>query len=174
MDSLGKTSSLWVDPRVKSRIVLCGSMSFYAEILRVQADLFAAGVRSIVPEPEDEIRPLLNNEDFERFKRSVSFAYLRKIRDPRTFGVLAVNLDKYGIPNYIGPNTFAEIAVAFAQSKRIYLYGGAPDVYSDELSAWNALALRGDLKKIVHDYRENQRDLGDQLPLFTMTTDGHE
>src|SRR5262245_28418343 len=115
MDNIAPTNTE-VPPR---RIVLCGSMSAYDAMLRLVRALRDEGVRIVVPVAEDHIKPQLNPEAFERFKRDVSFAHLRRIRDPRTFAVLAVNVDKHGIRDYIGPNTFAEIAVAFAQRKRI-------------------------------------------------------
>lgn len=76
------------------------------------------GVNVIIPEAESSLIHQLSLFDFEEFKRNVSFAYLRKIRDPKTYAVLAINLDQHKILNYIGPNTFAELAVAFAQSKK--------------------------------------------------------
>lgn len=121
----------------KRRIVIIGSMSVYENMVNIAAKFNALGIRTIVPESEGEVVRQMSLSDFDQFKRRVSFAYLKKIRDPRTFCVLAMNLDRHGILNYIGPNTFAEIAVAFAQSKRIYLYQGIPDAYVDELSAWD-------------------------------------
>jgi len=102
----------------------------------------------------------------EEFKRRVSFAYLKKIRHPSTFAVLAVNLDRHGIPNYIGPNTFAEITVAFAQSKRIYLYQGMPEAYVDELSAWRAVLLNGSLQQLATDFWQSCMQEDKQLKLL--------
>lgn len=137
----------------RRRVVLIGSMGAYRHILGVAEQLATAGVDTIVPEAEDQAVLQLSLPEFELFKRRVSFAYLKKIRDPRTFCVLAVNLDRHGILNYVGPNAFAEIAVAFAQSKKIYLLQGVPEAYEDELSAWQAVALRGDLAPLISDFR---------------------
>jgi hypothetical protein len=72
--------------------------------------------------------------------------------DPRTFAVLAINADKHGIRDYIGPNTFAEVAVAFSQGKRIYLLQDVPQNLEDELRAWGVVPLRGDLGRLVGDF----------------------
>lgn len=140
--------------RTNRRIVLIGSMGVYHQIVELAEQLGALGIQTIVPEAEGNAVQQLPLVEFELFKRRVSFAYLRKIRDPRTYCVLAVNLDRHGILNYVGPNTFAEISVAFAQSKKIYLLQGVPAAYTDELSAWRAIALRGNLERLVSNFRE--------------------
>ena len=141
--------------KTNRRIVLIGSMGVYSNVLDFAGRLNSSGINTIVPEEEDSAVQQLSLFDFEQFKRRVSFAYLRKIRDPRTYCVLAINLDRHGILNYIGPNTFAEIAVAFAQSKKIYLLQGVPEAYADELSAWRSIPLYGDLEKLASDFRDD-------------------
>jgi len=150
----------------KRRIVICGSMGAYSQMLEVQHLLFSNNVRAIVPEAEDHIKPTLTPEDFSAFKRKVSHAYLRKIKDPRTFGILVVNPDKYKIPNYIGPNSFAEIAVAFAQSKKIFILNGIPDVYEDEINSWGGVCLNGVLDLLVENYHQAIQKDQTQLQLF--------
>src|SRR5437762_11544371 len=85
------------------RVVLCGSMSAYGEMKQVEDALVAQGVRVVLPEADDHIRGALSQDAFEQFKREVSFAHLRKIRHPTTFAVLAVNVNRHGILDYIGP-----------------------------------------------------------------------
>jgi hypothetical protein len=68
----------------------------------------------------------LGPDEVERFKRRVSLAHMRRVRHRSTFGILAVNLDKRGVTDYIDPSTFAEIAMAAAFNKRVYLLGGYP------------------------------------------------
>ncbi len=135
-----------------SVIIVCGSMAFYDEMLLVRQRLSDAGVPSLIPVREDHVRPRLTKEQFDDFKRGVSLDHLRRIRDPRTFGILAVNLQKHGVANYVGPNTFAEIAFAFAHKKRIYLLSDIAGGYRDELEAWKATALHGKLDRLVDDF----------------------
>jgi hypothetical protein len=128
-------------------------MGVYEKMREIASILRMAGVKAIIPEPDGDTAKQLTLFDFEEFKRNTSFAYLRKIRDPKTFCVLAVNLDLYKILDYIGPNTFAELAVAFAQSKKMYIYQSIPDAYADELYAWQAIPLRGNLEKLIIEYK---------------------
>ena len=59
--------------------------------------------------------------------------------------MLVVNSDKKGVKNYIGANTFAEIAIAFYFEKKLYLLNDIYGPYSDELLAWNVIPLKGNL-----------------------------
>ena len=152
--------------RTKRRVVLIGSMGVYHQILEIAEQLGAAGIQTVVPDAENESVRQMSLFDFEQFKRRVSFAHLRRIRDPRTYCVLAVNFDRYGILNYLGPNTFAEIAVAFAQSKRIYMLQANPEAYSDELSAWRAISLRGNIQQLIADFRGDCMKEDPQMCLF--------
>jgi hypothetical protein len=150
MSDLGASSL-----RTTRRIVLIGSMGVYHQMLDIASQLGAVGIQTVVPDAEVESVRQMALFEFEDFKRRVSFAHLRRIRDPRTYCVLAVNPDRYGILNYLGPNTFAEIAVAFAQSKKIYLLQGAPEAYLDELSAWRSISLRWNLQHLVTDFQHD-------------------
>ncbi len=153
--------------RMQWRVVLCGSMSAYGEMLRIQKILQRSGIPTVVPVAEDHIKHSLTPEEFRLFKRKVSYQYLRKIRHPSTFAVVAINCDKYDIRNYVGPNTFAEIAVAFAQSKRIYLYQDMPEAFEDELQAWAAIPLCQEFSKLVGDFRAFCKHEDAQLLLFS-------
>lgn len=152
--------------RSNRHVVLIGSMGVYHQVLEIAQNLASIGIRAIVPDAEDDTVQQLSLFDFEQFKRRVSLAHLRRIRDPRTYCVLAVNPDRHGIINYIGPNTFAEIAVAFAQSKKIYLLQGMPEAYMDELSAWRSINLRGNLQQLISEFREDCMKEDPQLRLI--------
>ena len=72
-----------------------------------------------------------------------------EITNENTDIVLAVNVTKNGIDNYIGPNTFAEIAMALYFNKKIYLLNDIYEPYRDELEGWNVIPLKGNLKNLV-------------------------
>jgi hypothetical protein len=152
--------------KFKQRIVICGSMSFYKEMVEIQIQLAEDGILAIVPEAEGETVAAMSAERFAAFKREVSFKYLKKIRDPETVAVLVVNKDKHGIRDYIGANTFAEIAIAFVQSKKIFLLQRMPDTYIDELEAWKCIELDGYLDRIKQYYKAAIKELGWQPDLF--------
>ncbi|MEI6208225.1 MAG: hypothetical protein WCP20_15700 [Desulfuromonadales bacterium] len=159
----------------KKRIVLCGSMSFYPEMLTQAKILKESGIDTVVPISESPYHLSVSELSFQVFKRKASMKHIRKIRDNAlTFGILVMNLDKHGIPNYIGPNTFAEIAVAVTHYKKIYLFQGMPAFYRDELVAWDVICLDGDLNRIIKDYwtaEEQINKQGLQLELFEGNTE---
>jgi hypothetical protein len=131
------------------RLVICGSMSFYEDMLSIQLALLNDGIDSIIPVSEgDDIRNL-SKQDFLAFKRRVSRHYMQEIASPQTSAILVANIDKHGKKDYIGPNTFAEIAVAFLHDKKIFLLQDIPDFYRDELEAWDTVALHRDLKALA-------------------------
>jgi hypothetical protein len=89
-------------------------------------------------------------------------------RDPEIPGFRSGT--KYDISHYIGPNTFAEVAVAFAQSKKIYLLNGIPSVYEDELIAWRVIPLFGALHQLIDDFHKSYLRETSQLYLFDDST----
>jgi len=135
-------------------IVLCGSMSHFPLMERYREILLSHRIPAIAPEDESVQRASLDEESFSSYKRVVSGRYLTKIRRRNTYGILVVNETKHGDPNYIGANTFAEIAVAFNARKKIYLLKDIPDTYADELIAWNVVPLSGKLDALIADFVE--------------------
>ena len=141
-------------------------MSAFPEMVDIKSQLIQERVDAIAPLPFDPIQEDLSVESYALYRRRLSLEYLRKIRDPRTYAILAVNVDRYGFYNYIGPHTLADIAIAFAQSKKIYIYQGVPDVYQDELTTWGAISLGGVLDPLVRDYQNACAAEQLQLTLF--------
>jgi len=64
--------------------------------------------------------------------------------------VLALNLERKGIKNYIGGNTFLELGFAYVLNKKIFLYNPIPDIhfYDTEIKAMKPAIINGDLSKI--------------------------
>jgi hypothetical protein len=64
--------------------------------------------------------------------------------------VLVMNLEKDGVENYIGGNTFLEIGYAHIMNKKIYLYNPIPEIpyYKTELIAMQPTVLNGDLSSL--------------------------
>ncbi|UIN30524.1 hypothetical protein [Microbacterium binotii] len=130
-----------------NRLVICGSMRAYDTMQEVHRMLVAHGVDAILPEP-DALPLRASTDEVDEAKRSASKKHFDSIRAEHTYAVLVVNVDKDGELDYIGPNAFAEIAVAFASDRRIYLWQGSPRRYSEELRAWGATELHGELAQI--------------------------
>lgn len=64
--------------------------------------------------------------------------------------VLVLNLEKHGVANYIGGNTFLEMGIAYYQGKRIFLWNPIPDnpLYESEIQAMKPIVLNGDLHSL--------------------------
>lgn len=127
-------------------IVISGSMDFFEHMERCKSSLEYKGFKGILPEDDDweNIKP----DEITDYKRSASMKHFESIANNNTYAVLVVNNTKRGIENYIGANTFAEIAIAFYFGKKIYLLNDIYQPFSDELLAWRAIPLKGNINKI--------------------------
>ncbi len=131
------------------RIVICGRMQFYNEMQECQDYLLEQGIDAIIPKDEGTLPKNITEDEFRLFKRKVSSSYLKKIREKETGAVLVYNVEKNGKENYIGANTFVELAMAFSWNRRIFLLNDIYAPYADELDAWGVICLHGRLEKLV-------------------------
>lgn len=119
-------------------IVLCGSMKVKDKILEVKDELEKRDFNVLLPKECMEGLP----------KIIASRKHFERIIDKDNDYILIVNATKKGIENYIGPNSFAEIAFAFYFNKKIYLLNDIYEPYVDELVGWGVIPLKGDLDNI--------------------------
>lgn len=116
-------------------IVLCGSMKVKDRIIAVKDELENKGYHVLLPK-----------ECMEGLEKTIaSRAHFNRIQDPENGIILIVNEVKNGIDNYIGPNSFAEIAFEFFFNKKVYLLNDIYEPYKDELLGWNVKLLKGNL-----------------------------
>ena len=120
------------------RIVLCGSMKVKDKIILVDEELKQMGYDTLLPVECMQGLP----------KKIASMAHFTRIEDKDTDAILVVNSSKNDIENYIGPNSFAEIALAFFKNKKIYLYNDIYSPFEDELVGWDVIPLKGNLNNI--------------------------
>lgn len=135
-----------------ARLVICGSMRAWNDMRRVQQVLDQHGICSLIPDT-DEIVPHASSAEMNEVKRAASLRHFEYIQSHHTTAVLVVNVTKDGQDDYIGPNAFAEIAVAVASGRPVYLLNGMPSAYSDELRAWGARELHGELDLLADEFR---------------------
>lgn len=122
----------------KRIIVLCGSMKVKNDIIRIKEELEKLDFEVLLPIECMQGLP----------KEIASRAHFARIENPKNEYVLIVNSIKNGIKNYIGPNSFAEIAFAFYFKKKIYVLNNYYEPYLDELSGWHVKELHGNLESI--------------------------
>ena len=67
--------------------------------------------------------------------------------------VLVLNLEKHGIPNYIGGNTLMEIGFAHVLGQKVYLLNSIPEIpyYKTEIEAVKPIIINGDYS-IIENY----------------------
>ena len=120
------------------RIVLCGSRKFKDKILKLGEEIKEKGYEVVVP------REFL----VEMNKRDHAMLHFNEIANERTDAVLIINEDKVDIKNYIGPNSFAEVAMGFYFNKKVFLKNDIYKPYEDELIGWNVIPLHGEIEEM--------------------------
>jgi hypothetical protein len=115
---------------------------------RIGQFLDTAGLTSVVPAP-DAPASGKSAEYVNQMKRRAARHHMHHIQHNDTAAVLVINVNRPNIRDYIGPNTFAEIGVAFAASRRVFLLQGIPNAYVDELTAWGVTCLDRDVRPLL-------------------------
>lgn len=143
------------------KIVICGSIDFTPKIKEVADILINNGHNVDIPLTSQRIINWeFTLEDFFKEKNNtINGASQRKINDDvikkyykiinESDAVLVLNLEKKGILDYIGWNTFLEMGFAHVLNKKIYLYNSIPDLsYSEEIYAMQPIIINGDLSLV--------------------------
>lgn len=135
------------------KIGVIGSMQYTEKMLEIRDELVKLGHAAFITNFADS---LVGKNDEE--KEIIKIQQKNNMDAIREFwqmmqgadAVLAVNLDKHGIKNYIGGNTFLEIGFAHVLGQKIFLLNPIPDipVYKTEIEAMKPIILNGDLNKI--------------------------
>lgn len=131
------------------KIVLCGSMSFAQDIVKIRGKLKRMGHEVIAPDSVDKYaRGYIDTEDkWDKIENDVIKSYFSKISEGEA--VLIVNQEKLNIPNYMGGNSLIELAYAHILGKKKFLLNPIPKLnYTDEIEAMHPVILDGDLTKI--------------------------
>ena len=103
------------------KIVLCGSMSFAKDIVKIRGKLKKLGHEVVAPETVDKYaRGYIDAEDkWDKIENDVIKSYFSKIADGDA--ILVVNQEKLNIANYLGGNSLIELAYAHIMGKKKFL-----------------------------------------------------
>jgi hypothetical protein len=136
------------------KIGVVGSMQYTEKMLEIRDKLNRMGHEAFVT----TFAPAMaGKSDEEKEKMKLHQKYdLDAIREfwrlmQGADAVLVVNLDKNGIKNYVGGNTFLEMGFAHVLNQKIFLLNPIPEIsfYKTEIEAMKPIILNGDLTKIA-------------------------
>lgn len=135
------------------KIGVIGSMQYTEKMLEIRDELIRLGHDAFVT---DLHKPFIGKSDEEKERIKIEQKNnLDAIREMWRLmqgadAVLVLNLEKHGIDNYIGGNTFLEIGFAHVLNQKIFLYNPMPDMpyYKTEIVAMKPVVIYGDLTKI--------------------------
>ncbi|MCX6740229.1 MAG: hypothetical protein NTZ49_03310 [Candidatus Parcubacteria bacterium] len=143
------------------KITICSSIEFTPQIKEVLDQLSSLGHIVEIPKYSQKIlNGDLTLEEFMTKKRKEGDLEFRNKAEEdlikryyriidESDAILVLNLEKNGIQNYIGGNTFLEMGFAFVLNKQIFLWNDIPKMqYSDELIAMKPTIINHDLGKI--------------------------
>ena len=149
---MGKCTIPWYICLMKT-IVLCGSISAHKEIREAEHELQERGFNVVIPHGvinfAEQGLAKTEEESAERKKQNnLIKGYYEKIKAADM--VLVINVEKHGMPGYIGGNTFLEMSFAHVLDKPLYVLNPiAPMPYLAEIEAMEPVVLGGDLRKIL-------------------------
>lgn len=132
------------------KICICCSLSFTKEVLALAKELEKQGFELLLP--NSVMERSIEKPDFDPVQSKIKTGNVNKHIDKikASDAVLVCNYTKNGIENYIGANTFLEIAAAHYFEKPIYALNPLTDrpYIHDEIHSFDIRVLNGDLNKI--------------------------
>lgn len=130
-----------------TRITICGSMQFDAEMQTAKEMLEAFGYEVEKPNVVEGHVYTDNLDANTHLKRGFIDEHFAKI--DRSDAILVINLAKKGVEHYIGGNTLMEMSHAYADGLEVFLLNPIPEVgYKDEIAGMHPIVLDGELDKI--------------------------
>ncbi|QQR60549.1 hypothetical protein IPH19_04020 [Candidatus Uhrbacteria bacterium] len=133
-------------------LFLCTSKYLYDKVPAIKKELEARGHVITVPNcfddpmKEEEMKKL--GADAHR-EWKAGMIRLQREKILANDGILVLNFEKNGQPNYIGGATFLEIYQAFDNNRKIFLYNPLPqNTFTDELKAMGPIVIDGNLDLI--------------------------
>jgi diphthamide synthase subunit DPH2 len=134
------------------RIFVVCSKHFYHKIPPIKEYLEKKGHKITLPNSyeqpfkEEELK-LAGKTEHIKFKQEMMRLHEPKIR--KNDAILVLNLEKKGIPNYIGGGTFMEIVKAWELDKKVFFWNPLPKCsFTDELIGINPKIINHNLDEI--------------------------
>lgn len=129
-------------------IVVCGSMTALPEMKEVEVLLKDRGYEVVLPRLVNGEAVRYHEASAEhKMKHNLIAGYYEKIK--ASDAILVLNVERKGIPGYVGGNAFLEMGFAHVLGKPIYLWEPLPNMsYFDEMAAMQPVVIDRDITKI--------------------------
>jgi predicted RNA-binding protein with PUA domain len=135
------------------KIVVCGSMTFAKQMVEAEKELQRLGHGVVLPRftheyaKMDTLEKMHSESAANKVKYGLIKEYFEEIK--RGDAILVLNGERHGVPNYVGGNSFLEMAFAHVLNKKIFLLNPIPEMgYKDEMLAMQPTILNGNLSEI--------------------------
>jgi hypothetical protein len=146
-------------------ITICGSIACFDEMITTKAKLEELGHKVDMPpstvknEQGEEIdvreyyklRKAETDQQSEVWdiKKKAMLAHFHKVE--WSDAILVLNLEKNGIPGYIGANTLLEMGLALHLNKKIFLYNPVPEQspYLEEILGCKGITINHNFSQIT-------------------------
>ena len=135
------------------KIGVVGSMQYTEKMLELRDKLIELGHDAFVT---TLAAPFVGKTDDE--KEAIKIHQKENMDAIREFwnlmqgadAILVANLEKHGIANYIGGNTFLEMGFAHVLNQKIFMLNPIPEMpyYKTEIVAMKPVVIDGDLTKV--------------------------
>jgi hypothetical protein len=148
----------------KPSITICSSASFYRQAIDLDSELQALGFTVVLPDSALKMkesgdfdvthyRTWFNNPDDYDKKAHLIRLHFDKIAQGD--GILVLNFEKNGKPNYIGGNVLMEMSTAFFLHKPIFILNGIPEEspFLEEIRGMQPVVLQGDTEPLTRHYK---------------------
>ena len=142
------------------KVVICGSVNFPEKMWEVKEDIEEKGHEVVIPCSIEKYN-IKTFEDAQKFKLSKHYVEVAKKELTKAHfneikggdAILVVNVEKRGIPNYIGGATLAELMFALYHDKKIFLLNPIPtheklEFFRDEIEGAQPIVINGNLDLI--------------------------
>lgn len=141
------------------KITICASLDFSSEIGQIAEELTKRSHEVLLPATTEKIlQGLVLVEDIKSeketgkgseraIKNNAIINHYQKIVS--SDAVLILNFIKKDIAGYIGGSAFMEMAFAFVNNKKIFLWDVIPEIsYTDEIKAMQPVLINKDINNI--------------------------
>lgn len=138
---------------MRMKITICGSMKLSKKMLEIKNELELFGHDVIVPRYTEEYAKMdsLDHVSQESANNKINHDLIRDYYNEigKSDAVLIVNEELKGVKDYVGGNSFLEMAFGHVLNKKVFLLNNIPEMsYTDEIIAMQPILLNGNLAMI--------------------------